>query len=293
MFLNLCAGLDMIGYPYRVNDFRYALSHPDESIGIIGKPHLLDMVTWRNPIIFGASVFSHPVDDPDLLLRLPVAKVLVPCEWVRAMFEPHYHDSVLSWPVGIDTHTWNCELNEAKDIDVLVYNKVLWNRESCESHLMLPILAELESRGLRTRVIRYGQYVEKEYRKTVKQARCMIFLCEHETQGIAYQQALSCNVPILAWDRGGCWQDPSYYPTRVRFEPVTSVPYWDDRCGMKFATVEEFRLQFDLFWGNVKAGYFEPRRLHSRKPHFRPVRKTICRHVRGVESDLSLISMRR
>ena len=43
----------------------------------------------------------------------------------------------------------------------------------------------------------------------------MIFLCEHETQGIAYQQALSRNVPILAWDRGGDWQDPTYYPERV------------------------------------------------------------------------------
>ena len=35
----------------------------------------------------------------------------------------------------------------------------------------------------------------------------MVFLCEHENQDIAYQQALACGVPILAWDRGGYWQD--------------------------------------------------------------------------------------
>jgi glycosyltransferase involved in cell wall biosynthesis len=41
----------------------------------------------------------------------------------------------------------------------------------------------------------------------------MVFLCEHETQGFAYQQALSCGVPIIAWDRGGLLQDPKLLPT--------------------------------------------------------------------------------
>ena len=35
----------------------------------------------------------------------------------------------------------------------------------------------------------------------------MIFLVEHETQGIAYQEAMACDVPILAWDQGN-WLDP-------------------------------------------------------------------------------------
>jgi glycosyltransferase involved in cell wall biosynthesis len=73
--------------------------------------------------------------------------------------------------------------------------------------------------------MRYGYYREGDFLAVLSQCRTMIFLCEHETQGIAYQQALSCNVPILAWDRGGPWQDPAYFPDKVVFEPVTSVPY--------------------------------------------------------------------
>ncbi|MEQ1895767.1 MAG: hypothetical protein ABL971_00105 [Vicinamibacterales bacterium] len=73
----------------------------------------------------------------------------------------------------------------------------------------------------------------------------MIFLCEHETQGIAYQQALSSGVPLLAWDRSGNWKDPSYYPEQVRFEPVSSVPYWDERCGMKFADANRIQASLD------------------------------------------------
>jgi hypothetical protein len=87
----------------------------------------------------------------------------------------------------------------------------------------------------------------------------MIFLCEHETQGIAYQQALSCDVPIFAWDRGGYWQDPGYYPQRVRFAPVSSVPYWDARCGAKFQDIGEFANAWEVFWARYRNSRYSPR----------------------------------
>src|ERR1700754_4903015 len=67
--INLCAGLDKLGVPYRFNDFRAAKRSPDMPVGIIGKAHLLDEHRWRNPILFGASVMSHPLADPSLLER--------------------------------------------------------------------------------------------------------------------------------------------------------------------------------------------------------------------------------
>ena len=88
VFLNLCAGLRRLGEPYRVNDYRYAQRHPDEPVGIVGKPFVLDKLAWKNPIVFGASIFSHPVDDPGLMTRLPVRRMLVPGEWVRQMCAP-------------------------------------------------------------------------------------------------------------------------------------------------------------------------------------------------------------
>jgi glycosyltransferase involved in cell wall biosynthesis len=93
----------------------------------------------------------------------------------------------------------------------------------------------------------------------VQRSKAMIFLCEHETQGIAYQQALSCGVPILAWDRGGFWQDPSYFPHRVQFQPVSSVPYWDDRCGLKFTDFSEFSTQLEIFLEKSEHQLFSPR----------------------------------
>src|SRR5216683_2141799 len=86
----------------------------------------------------------------------------------------------------------------------------------------------------------------------------MIFLCEHETQGLAYQEALSSGVPVLAWDRGGDWRDPSYFP-RVRFGPVSSVPYWDERCGERFESEVDFRDRLDLFFEKLRSSQYRPR----------------------------------
>jgi hypothetical protein len=264
VFLNLCAGLEKLGVNYRVNDCRHVQRHPDELACIIGKPHVLDKIPWKNPILFGAAVYSHPLDDPDLLERLPVRKVLVPGEWMRQMCEPYWGDKVAAWPVGIDTEHWRPQTTDDKTTDYkttdfLVYDKVRWEHDRYESELLRPIREELVKHNLSFKEIRYGFYEEENFHWRLQQCRAMIFLCEHETQGIAYQQALACGVPILAWDRGGFWQDPKYYPHRVKFEPVSSVPYWDERCGVKFAGIAEFSGRLDDFWAHVQAATFRPR----------------------------------
>jgi Glycosyl transferases group 1 len=259
VFLNLCAGLDKLGIPYRVNDYRYIKNHPEEVACIIGKPHVLDKIKWQNPILFGAAVFSHPIDDPNLFDRLPVRKMLVPGEWMRKMCEPVYGDRVLAWSVGIDTAQWAPTPIEQKDIDFLLYDKVRWEHEKYEQELINSIHTHLENRGLQVTTIRYGFYREENFHALLKRSKAMIFLCEHETQGIAYQQALSCNVPILAWDRQGFWQDPAYFPHKVQFAEVSSVPYWSDRCGIKFQNIQEFPEHLDAFLLQLNHQQFSPR----------------------------------
>jgi glycosyltransferase involved in cell wall biosynthesis len=136
---------------------------------------------------------------------------------------------------------------------------VRWEHERYEKELIEPIRAELRREGCSFDEIRYGYYEEADFRRRLGECRAMVFLCEHETQGIAYQQALSCCVPVLAWDRGGYWQDPTYYPDRAKFSPVTSVPYWDERCGVKFHGIEEFGARLEEFKTGLDAGRFAPR----------------------------------
>jgi glycosyltransferase involved in cell wall biosynthesis len=259
VFLNLCAGLDKLGVPYRVNDYSHAKRHPHELACIIGKPHVLDVIPWRNPIVFGAAIFSHPSNDPDLLTRLPIRRILVPGEWMRKMCEPFWGDKVAAWPVGIDTEKWKPEPTIPKNFDFLIYDKVRWEHDHYEASLIQPIRDELHKRGLIAAEIRYGFYEEEDFAQILQRCKAMIFLCEHETQGIAYQQALACGIPILAWDRGGFWQDPAFYPQVVHFQSVSSVPYWDERCGLKFEGVSQFPGRLTTFMDELKAGVYASR----------------------------------
>jgi hypothetical protein len=259
VFLNLVAGLQKVGVPYRVNDYAFAKSRPSEPVGILGKRLVLDKLRWRNPIVCGPALHSHPVDDPDLASRLPVRKILVPGEWMRRMCEPYWGDKVIAWPVGIDTDRWSDTLETPKTLDVLIYDKIHWTREDHVPGLLEPIKAMLRADGLTFQEIRYGSYRDADFHALLGRCRAMIFLCQHETQGIAYQQALARGVPVFAWDPGGCWPDPEYYPHRVRFEPVTSVPYWDGRCGSTFRALGDFREQFPLFWSQLQAQSYSPR----------------------------------
>jgi len=259
VFLNLCAGLDRLGIRYRVNDYKHIRKNPDELACIVGKHGVLEKIAWKNPILFGAAVYSHPLDGPELFERLPVRKVLVPGPWMKEMCKPYWGDRVDAWPVGIDTDLWCPSALEEKSIDVLLYDKVRWEHDRYDASLIAPIRATLAQHGRSVLELRYGFYREDEFHTALRMCRAVIFLCEHETQGIAYQQALSCGVPIFAWDRGGYWQDPSYYPERVRFAPVTSVPYWDERCGGRFVDIADFAGNWRAFWEAVEAGQFKPR----------------------------------
>lgn len=258
-FLNLRAGLEKIGVSYRVNDYRHARKRPDEPVCIIGRPHMLDKVKWKNPIIFGPVTYSHPTDDPNLLKRLPVRRILVYGDWMWRMCEADWGEIVYVCPVGIDTETWHPAAAGSKDIDVLLYDKIRWERDRVQRELIEPIVTRLAAKNLRVAIIRYGFYREEEFRRLLARSKAMVFLCEHETQGIAYQQSLSCGVPILAWDRGGYWQDPAYYPHKVQYFPVSSVPYWDDRCGVKFKDADELPVKLDSFLERIAANDFAPR----------------------------------
>lgn len=111
----------------------------------------------------------------------------------------------------------------------------------------------------------------------------MVFLCEHETQGIAYQQALSCGVPILAWDRGGFWQDPFYFPRKVKFAPVSSVPYWDDRCGIKFKNIADFYEKLQEFLDKLNGNIFSPRNYILENITLEKSAKTYLEYVHKIQ----------
>src|SRR5262249_20772376 len=156
-----------------------------------------------------------------------------PCEWAAELYRASCGGKMLVWPVGIDTDNWPATATECKDNDVLVYDKIRWDRDREVPRVLNRTLDHLRRKGHSFVILRYGEHHHAKFASLGRRSRSLLFLCEHETQGLGCQQAMACNVPVLAWDEGKL-VDPmlrKFAPPNLK---VSSVPYFDARCGERF-----------------------------------------------------------
>ena len=262
-YLNLISGLQLAGVEFTTGSSRSI--RKDLPAHVIGKPCALDRIPSQVPVLYGPGVSAHPLDHP--ARQAPwdthnVKGIVLSCDWFRDMYRPYVPAKIPIhvWPAGIDSELWQCPEPRREDKrSIIVYDKVRWDRSYYTQGLIVPILDRIHAMGFEIEYLQYGFYREEDYRKKLRTAAAMVFLCEHETQGFAYLQALSMGVPIFAWDRGGFWQDPTLFPRQVRFKPVTSVPYFDNRCGERFKNLSEFEDRIAQFINKIDDRSYQPR----------------------------------
>lgn len=260
VFLNLCQGLDQIGVSYRVNQPFKSVKASDQ-VGVLGLGKAaLDGYCIDNEIIAGIGLMTHPSEWPDLCSQYPIRHYLQHSKWAADLYRPYYGSKVALWPAGIDTERWIPASGENQHVyDLLLYNKISWNYDNADKVLVQPIRNVLIDEGISFIELRAGTYNSNEYLKLLHSCRAMVFLCSHESQGLACQEAMATGLPILAWDQGFCL-DPNYDVWECgRPVPATSVPFFDERCGIRFRNAEEFSLKIHCFMNSVRAEQFDPR----------------------------------
>ena len=161
-----------------------------------------------------------------------------------AVFLPLY-----IFPFPVDTTTFSpTGLPRQK---VMVYFK---HRDPFE---LAEIEDYLEKNNIDYTLFDYGKgYKEQDYIAALKESKYGIVLDAYETQGFAIQEALSADVPLFVWDCRTMLQD---YTSIQKDILCTSVPYWDDRCGIKVYTKGQFELEFPIFLS--KLATYEPRQF--------------------------------
>ncbi len=257
IFTNLRTGLDRLGIRYNIN-MAFPELRPDDKVGVIGRGRwTLAGYSRPNRIVAGPYLMTHPSEWPTLCDEYPIARYLQHCQWATDVYRPYFGDRCINWAHGVDTNNW-APCSSAKNLDFLIYDKVRWHREIFEPQLIQSVREVLQQRRSTFAEIRYGFYKEEEYRELLARVRAMIFLVEHESQGSACQECLSCNVPILAWEQGW-YLDPNMENWGQAKTPASSVPYFDDRCGLTFNGIDEFEPKLNEFVDLLDAGRFAPR----------------------------------
>lgn len=265
-FLMLRDALIAEGYDVRVNDFATARRYPDHPISASGYPTVFEKLAGlNNPRVVGPGVYASPLEGPKLFDDPRNFSFLSTCSWFEDVFRPFYHNRMRHWFGGFDITKFPDARTHAKKYDVLIYDKIYFDRETNYAKTIAPLLEQLRNSGLTWTVIRYGEYSFADYIQAVKESRSMAFFAASETQGMAYQECLALNTPIFAWDEG-VWPDPRANQLSDKPIACTSVPYFDSRCGLTFQTsnILERWKQF-----RDQLGSYEPRAFIAEQMTFK------------------------
>jgi hypothetical protein len=248
-FLALRDSLRAAGCEVRVNDFATARRYPHYPIGVAGYPGIIGKLARAklvNPRMFGPGDFGDPMASIAVAEDPKFVTLIQPSGWFADLYKPFCGAKIWTWFAGIDTKKWLDLSRRRKEVDFIVYDKIRWHREERVPRILERILRHLAVAGHSYVVLRYGHHHHSAFARALARSRAMLFVCEHETQGLAYQEALACNLPVLAWDEGEL-VDPMLKPYLAPGSAVSAVPYFDETCGMTFK-IDGFEAACEEFW---------------------------------------------
>lgn len=258
---NFRLGLQRRGIEHSYNPLMFTVGRSEKVISFgLGMNGVRGL--HRSVPVIAAIGFPYPGELPDLCGEYNVKRYLQHSRWVLdlALSANAYSPEIFDlWPAGIDVDEWKpTGDSRSKPIDVLIYNKVLWDKEQAEVRLVRPVREFLAKEKLSVAEIRYGGYTPDEYQRRLGECKVMVFLSAHESQGLAYQEALASGVPVIAWNPG-VWLDPARLKIGRPHVPATSVPFFDERCGATFGAAAEFSARFEAFFERHLSGGLAPR----------------------------------
>jgi hypothetical protein len=175
-------------------------------------------------------------DNPQYYKRLSVPSISPKISFVQQGF---LDEKISIWPVGVKDVKINRTGNK-----FLVYFK---GRSEEDLNFVTEFL---ENHKFEYEVLRYGSYSQDQFYSCLESCSRAIIVGRPETQGIAYQEMMSSNMPLLLWDIKE-WYDYELPEPYQKYPEPTLAHYFSDECGLKFYSKEEFEEVFDTFVNTI------------------------------------------
>jgi hypothetical protein len=180
----------------------------------------------------GPNLFVLPKDMPPFP-KSDVSIYLHPSDWcVKVWIFLGFNKLILKhWPTGIDWESFNESLVKRNNKNVMVYYK------ERNPVLLDKALKVLENKGFIPVLLKYGFYNEDEFKNVLINCSFGVWLGRHESQGIALQEALASDLPLIVinatrfsdtYRKSGKYKFPKELDNFV----TTSAPYFDNQCGI-------------------------------------------------------------
>ncbi len=157
-------------------------------------------------------------------------------------------DKLLVLPVGINSESEILNFakrNKTVNNDCLIYFK---GRSKEELDL---ITNYLEIRKIDYKIFEYGKYKNSEMINYAKTSKFGLVLGRTESQGIAINEMMATNLPLLVFDSTKNAYEGGVYEG-------TTVPYWDKSCGEVIKEKDDYENIFQKFTQNLKNEKYNP-----------------------------------
>jgi hypothetical protein len=250
---NLIAGLEKLGYPYMLNkrlDSCERLYIHDDTVALRKVAELDPKIK----VVVGPNLYVVPREIPQEL-DISKAIYLVPSEWTKRfwLFFGFDRCPMESWATGINTEEFVPSADKKEFILIYWKERFMWE--------LAAVKKELEAKHLPYTVLHYDEgYQEEKFKRLLKNTRYVIWLGRQESQGIALQEVLSANVPVLVCDASSVGHSTvigGWNREERDYKNTTSAEYFDTRCGIKINDFSELGSAIDKMETNLTV--FEPR----------------------------------
>lgn len=233
--MNLIESLEECKIPYTVNEDKYKYNYLIQyNQDMYSKHENLEHESCIiGPQIWPFDSYGQFLKDNPQYYR----KLIVPGESVYQSFidQGYQKDKLVKWPVGIK----DINFERSGKVKFLVYFKRRKQKE------LQHVISFLSKNNHQYHIFKYGSYSQDEFYEQLQDCSHAIIIDGPESQGIAIQEMMSSNMPLLIWDNKEWEEMPGL------MNPVpTTVNYWSEECGEKFYDEEELELIFNKFITN-------------------------------------------
>lgn len=180
----------------------------------------------------GPNIVTLPTDHKGILGAPEIDGVITPSPWVSSLYRNHcasLDGRLIAWPAGVDSNFWRPNAVQSKDA-ALLYTK----GEAATGPLVQQCSALLAERGIEIIHIQYGQYTSSDYLRALQRAKIMVAFADSESQGIAWSEAWSADVPTLIFRQ-------NQREFNGRMHACSSAPYLTNACGDFFDDLQGLR----------------------------------------------------
>jgi hypothetical protein len=235
---SLVEGLQKINISVNYNPQKVD-SLSDTVIVLGGVPALKQAINFKKKgvikkLLAGPNLVVFPSQQKEILSSTHLDICIVNCDWTKKLYEtdlPALKRKISIWPAGVDVHFWYPKA-QVRDTILIYIKKRPSDIEFPPVNSYLSLIEEITD--MRVEVLQYGQYKISEYKNSLQRAALMVGFSTNESQGLAWAEAWSMDVPTFIW------KVDKYYMQGVGHIDCSASPYLTNQTGVFFDDLDDF-----------------------------------------------------